>query len=1016
MFAPANQPRFTLTFEGAQHDLKVLEFTGKEAISQPFRFELELVSERPDLDLESLLHCQAFLSFDAQGAGIHGQIYQVGQGDCGKRLTRYHVSLVPRLAYLAHRHNQRIFQQQSVPQIVAQILREHAILRDAFEFRLGSEYPPREYCVQYAESDLAFVQRLCAEVGIHYHFQHGTEGHLLVFGDDQTVFPRLAEPTVYLPGSGMAAGAPAIKRFNVRVETRTSVVTRRDYNFTRPRLQLEAQVDGEQRPVLEDYHFPGQFSDRESGRQLAQRALERHVADYRQAEGRSDESALVSGHFLQLNGHPRQDWNDLWLLTAIEHRGRQPQVLEETVTSDGESFQGYRNTFLATPWDVFFRPALGPEKPRMLGYQPAVVTGPQDSEIHCDEYGRVKVQLAWDRDGELNEHSSCWLRVATGWAHDRYGSVLIPRVGMEVLVGFIDADADKPLVVGCLPNAATPVPLDLPADKTRSIFRSQSSPGGGGYNELRIEDRKGAEEIYLRAQRNWTQHVLNDQQVQVDNQRSVVVTGLAKHELKADEQRITHGQRQTEVKQDDHLTVVGDRHIRVSNQATSASAQIHLSAGQQVVIDGGASATIQAGGQWINIGPGGIFSSVPIQVGGAPMAAMSAAPSVPGLPTKLAAAPAAMLTAAQIMSFKGDAPFCEECERCKDGICLAPSALINDPKPSVRPATSNVEPGFYIVEQGMSRSALESILFPQPDPAVLDKFRSLNPQLTQFAKPGQLIVLSDPRNTQCTREEALLMEAAQKVEAALAPMSDSEAEFMVRYQAEIQSFLSQGSTAVGIGSAMFSNHLDNLGKTLTELEVLHKQTFDKHGKLQGADFFSRRKQLMAQLDSSLSPLVRKAAGLPDHPNLKKTLGISSRSLVHHWNMAGVAGEIPGYATHIQGVSRASKIIKLGGWVGVGLGAAASGLKIRETCRLGTEEACRKVKFTETAKLAGAFGGSLGGGIAGTLVCVGIGLGTAGTGGVLCSLVMVGAGTFGGGVGGEILGEKVGEVIYEGVGK
>ncbi|WP_263215707.1 type VI secretion system Vgr family protein [Pseudomonas atacamensis] len=671
MFAPANQPRFTLTLEGARHDLKVLEFTGREAISQPFRFELELVSERPDLDLESLLHGQAFLSFDAQGCGIHGQIYQVGQGDSGKRLTRYHLSLVPRLTYLGHRINQRIFQHQSVPQIVTQILKDHSILRDAFEFRLGSEYPEREYCVQYAESDLAFIQRLCAEVGIHYHFHHSPEGHLLVFGDDQTVFPKLPEPTLYLPGSGMSAGAPAIQRFNVRVETRTSVVTRRDYNFEKPRLSLESRSDGEQRPVLEDYLFPGQFSDRETGKQLTRRALERHVADYRQAEGSSDESSLVCGHFLQLTEHPRSDWNDLWLLTCVEHRGRQPQVLEESVTSDGESFQGYRNTFVATPWDVVFRPALCPEKPRMSGYQPAVVTGPKDLEIHCDEYGRVKVQLAWDRDGELNEHSSCWLRVATGWAHDHYGSVLIPRVGMEVLVGFIDGDADKPLVMGCLPNAATPVPLDLPADKTRSVFRSQSSPGGGGYNELRIEDKKGAEEIYLRAQRNWTQHVLNDQQLQVDNQRSVVVAGTARHELKADEQRITHGQRQTEVRQDDHLSVLGNRQVRVNSQATSASAQIHISAGQQVVIDGGASATIQAGGQWINIGPGGIFSSVPIVVGGSPMAATSAAPVVPGLPEKLVAAPAAILTAAQIMSLKGDAPFCEECERCKDGVCAA---------------------------------------------------------------------------------------------------------------------------------------------------------------------------------------------------------------------------------------------------------------------------------------------------------------------------------------------------------
>ncbi len=1011
MFAPANQPRFTLTLEGAQHDLKVLEFTGKEAISQPFRFELELVSERPDLDLESLLHCQAFLSFDADGSGVHGQIYQVGQGDSGKRLTRYHVSLVPRLTYLGQRINQRIFQHQSVPQIVAQILKDHAILRDAFEFHLGSDYPQREYCVQYAESDLAFIQRLCAEVGIHYHFQHSPEGHLLVFGDDQTVFPRLARPNLYLPGSGMAGGAPAIKRFNVRVQTRTSVVTRRDYNFEKPRLQLESRIDGEQRPVLEDYHFPGQFDNRETGKHLVQRTLERHAADYRQAEGISDESALVSGHFLQLTEHPRQDWNDLWLLTAIEHRGRQPQVLEESVTGDGEEFQGYRNTFLATPWDAFFRPALG-AKPQVRGYQPAVVTGPQDSEIHCDEYGRVKVQLAWDRDGEFNEHSSCWLRVATGWAHDGYGSVLIPRVGMEVLVGFIDADADKPLVMGCLPNAATPVPLELPAEKTRSLFRSQSSPGGGGYNELRIEDKKGAEEIYLRAQRNWTQHVLHDQQVQVDNQRSIVVTGTAKHELKADEQRITHGQRKAEVKQDDHLTVVGDRHIRVSNQATSASAQFHVSAGQQVVIDGGASATIQAGGQWINIGPGGIFSSVPIVVGGAPMAAMSAAPSVPGLPDTLAAAPAAMLTPAQIMSLKGDAPFCEECERCKDGVCPTPNALTQSPKSSARPAPSGAEPGFHIVEQGMSRSALESTLFPQPDPAVLEKFRSLNPQLTQYAKPGQLIVLSDPRNTQCTREEALLMEAAQKVDTALAPMSDSEAEFMARHHGEIESFLSQGSTSVGIGAAMFSNHLKNLAGTLDELESLHKKTFDKHGKLKGADFFEKRKQLMTQLDNSLSTLMRKMVGLPDHPNLRKALGISSRSLVHHWSKVGSSAGIPGYATHIEGVSKASKVIKVGGWIGVGLQATASGIKVKETCREGTEEACRRVRFTESGKFGGiVMGGAAGAAIAGP-VCAAIGLSTLGAGGIACGLVLTGLGT-------AVLGNTFGEwgeqgadVVYE----
>lgn len=629
MFALANQPRFTLTVDGNQNELKVLEFTGKEAISQPYRFDLELVSERPDLDLESLLHCQAFLSFDAQGCGIHGQIYRVGQGDSGQRLTRYQISLVPRLTYLGQRVNQRIFQHKSVPTIIAQVLKDHGIQRDAFAFRLGSDYPEREYCVQYAESDLAFIQRLCAEIGIHYHFQHSIDGHLLVFGDDQTVFPLIAKPTLYLPDTGMAADAPAINRFNVRLETRTTAVARRDYDFHKPRLQLESRIDNGQLPALEDYHFPGQFTDREYGKELAQRALERHNADYRQAEGSGDETALVSGHFLRLAEHPRQTWNDLWLITQMEHHGRQPQVLEEMAGSNPEDFQGYRNTFLATPWDVSFRPVhIG--KPSFTGYQTAVVTGPSDSEIHCDEYGRVKVQLAWDRDGKRNEHSSCWLRVATGWAHDSYGIALIPRVGMEVLVGFVDADVDKPVVMGCVPNGANSAPLNLPADKTRSIFRSQSSPGGGGYSELRIEDRKGAEEIYLRAQRNWTQEVLNDLHVEVGNRRSAVV-GVS-----------------------DNLHVRGDRHISVGNQSLKASGQ--------VVIEGGTNVTLQAGGHWINIGPAGIFSSVPIELGGAPMPAMSA----PSSQRQLAA-----LSVAQILSLKSDAPFCEECARCKEGVCAA---------------------------------------------------------------------------------------------------------------------------------------------------------------------------------------------------------------------------------------------------------------------------------------------------------------------------------------------------------
>ncbi|MGY2337570.1 type VI secretion system tip protein TssI/VgrG, partial [Pseudomonas sp. SDO528_S397] len=211
--------------------------------------------------------------------------------------------------------------------------------------------------------------------------------------DDQTVFPKLA-PVAYQQDSGMVASDPVIKRFDLRLETRTSRTTRRDYDFQKPRLTLESQNRGDALPDLEDYDYPGRFTDRERGKHLAKRSLERHRSDYQLAEGKSDQPLLVSGHFLALTEHPKARWNDLWLLTEIVHQGMQTQVLEESMPHDVD--QGYRNTFKATPWDVPNRPPLKHPKPRILGSQTARVTGPKGEEIHCDPYGRVKVQFHWD--------------------------------------------------------------------------------------------------------------------------------------------------------------------------------------------------------------------------------------------------------------------------------------------------------------------------------------------------------------------------------------------------------------------------------------------------------------------------------------------------------------------------------------------------------------------------------------------------------------------------------------------
>ena len=661
MFAPANTAAFTLDIPGMDmsgiiHDFKVLSFTGTEAISQPYRFQLELVSERPDLDIEALLQQPAFFTFAGQGKGIHGLIHRVAQGDAGKRLTRYHIDLVPHLAYLGHRTNQRIFQHLSVPEIISRVLADHGIQADAYRFQLNSEYPQRIYCTQYDETDLHFIQRLCEEEGIHYHFEHGIDNHLLVFGDDQTGFPQLDRPTAYIQDSGLVADEPVIKRFAMRIETRPSRVTRRDYDFEKPHLLMEAahkaeQPAGDEQPIplsdLEDYDYPGRFTERARGKELAKRSLERHRSDYRLAEGKSDVPTLVTGHFLTLSEHPRTEWNDLWLVVSIQHEGKQPQVLEESVTSDvkeSDGFtQGYRNQFTAAPWDVHYRPQLDHPKPKLLGTQTAVVTGPKGEEIHCDPYGRIKVQFHWDREGQGDERTSCWLRVASTWAGNQYGGIAIPRVGMEVLVTFLEGDPDQPLVTGCLYHRTHPVPYELPANKTRSVFKTLSSPGGGGYNELRIEDKKDQEQIYIHAQRDWDENIENDQKIRVGNERHDRVEANSYTELLAEEHHTTHSDRKTELKANDHLTIGTSQHVKLGTaQLLEAGAEIHLSSGMKVVLDAGSEITFKVGGSFVKLDPSGVTlvgPSVNINAGGSPGSGSGAAPVLPVAPLSADTAP-----------------------------------------------------------------------------------------------------------------------------------------------------------------------------------------------------------------------------------------------------------------------------------------------------------------------------------------------------------------------------------------
>ncbi|MGZ7456535.1 type VI secretion system Vgr family protein [Pseudomonas sp. Ma2-10] len=673
MFAPANTAHFELLIPSVRNDFKVLAFHGTETISQLYAIKVELVSESSDFGLESLLSQPAFLQFGINGEGIHGRIEDVLAGETGKRLTRYHLTLVPALHYLQFSYNQRIFQHLTVPQIVTQVLQGHGIQGDSFTFNVSTS-AEREYCTQYGESDYAFIQRLCSEDGIAWHHQHNQDGHQLVFTDDQTYFPKLGE-TPYQQGSGMVAEHPVVSQFSMRFSTRTSTTTRRHYDFERPSLLLQNQFTAESTPELEDYRFPVRFETENLGKQLARQALERHRSDYQVAEAKSDQPALRSGHFFNLIEHPRQPYNDLWLLLAVHHVGKQPQALEESVTSDtnpDDGFtQGYRNTFSAIPWNVFYRPPLL-ARPSVLVSQTARVTGPKGEEIHCDEYGRVRCEFHWDRAELGSDKSSCWLRVSSSWAGEGFGAVTIPRVGMEVVVTFLEGNPDDPLITGCVPNKATPVPYPLPANKTKTVLRSHSSPHNGGYNELSIEDRVGQELIYLRAQRDMEQKIENDSRLEVGNERRETIKGNSIAVLEAEDQRTVTADRKVDLKSNDYLQVAESSHTRVGQiLVAEAGQQVHLKAGANLILDAGVSITLKGGGQHIVIGPGGIFSSTEIQIGGAPM--MGAAP-LQATPTTLAplsaplasiASPRSIVTTAQQQA----ADYCPLCEACRNGLC-----------------------------------------------------------------------------------------------------------------------------------------------------------------------------------------------------------------------------------------------------------------------------------------------------------------------------------------------------------
>ncbi|NTW37738.1 MAG: type VI secretion system tip protein VgrG, partial [Syntrophobacteraceae bacterium] len=496
-------------------------FRGTEAISSPYSFELSLISESHDISFESIIGKNVTVSLvlaDGQQRVFNGLVSRFCQGRGGgeegsdPRFSHYAATMVPWVWLLRHMADVRIFQELNAPDIIEKIFRESGF--NDFRIKLSGSYEKRDYCVQFRETHFNFVSRLMEEEGIFYYFEHERGKHTLILADSPPEHKNCPhqESARYQISAGMPLEEDVIQGLVKAQEVKPAKMTLNDYNYSMPNTDLRSSVSSRQvqgQGEREVYDFPGLYPNKGRGERLTTVRMEEEEARITTIEGSSNCRAFTTGYRFTLKDHYRNDWNNrAYVLTEIEHEGSQGGNFPG---ARGEGGFSYSNRFRCIPIDVPFRPESRATKPVVHGTQTAVVVGPAGEEIHTDELGRIKVQFHWDREGKKDENSSCWIRVGQLWAGAQWGAVFIPRIGQEVIVAFLEGNPDRPLVIGCVYHQSNQPPLDLPGEKTRSTVKSDSTIGGGGFNEIRFEDKKGKEEIYIHAKRNQTIQVGGDE-------------------------------------------------------------------------------------------------------------------------------------------------------------------------------------------------------------------------------------------------------------------------------------------------------------------------------------------------------------------------------------------------------------------------------------------------------------------------------------------------------------------------
>ncbi|MCB9881267.1 MAG: type VI secretion system tip protein VgrG [Planctomycetes bacterium] len=511
-------------------------FQGQESCSRTFHYELDLLGDDPSIDLAALI--DSSLTFEIGGRGAknprNGVVSRAAHAGRLGRFSVYRVTVVPSLWKLSLRTDCRIFQQMTVPDIVKKILDE-ASIKDA-KFSVTGSYSKRDYCVQYMESSLDFIARLLEEEGIAYHFEHTTSAHTVVFTDDNdgfTACPNAPTARFELTRGGFRDD-DVIDQLFVEHALQSDKYAHADYNFETPSTKLRSEVGSTK--ALEVYEYPGGFGKSADGDALARRRYEGFRAGTVRVKGSSDCRGFYAGHTVKLTDHHREDINEKeHLILSLAHRGGQEIDGEGAMDPAGIAVD-YANEFELMPKSEPYRPPRATRRPTIQGVQTAVVTGKSGEEIWTDKHARVKVQFHWDREGKLDENTSCWVRVSQAWAGTGWGALFLPRIGQEVIVGFEEGDPDRPVITGRVYNAEKTPAFSLPGNQNISGVRTRSTKGGSGGNEniIAFDDTKGSELLTVHAEKDHLVQVENDKVENVGRDRSQTIGRDQKTEVGRD--------------------------------------------------------------------------------------------------------------------------------------------------------------------------------------------------------------------------------------------------------------------------------------------------------------------------------------------------------------------------------------------------------------------------------------------------------------------------------------------------